>query len=287
MGEFDEPPEPAREKNEGRSRGGKTPFLRGEVGRKGYGVPDTSPEAMAKARREADEAVSKLLKLQKEYEAAKAVVDHNVMVEQTGLGEKVAPQLPTWPMRAAEKRAWGLMKKGLKAKEKPDAKDGEEVAERVAAALSPEPPVVVGQSVKVVEPVVGKGLPSSGLEPAASVGNGADVGGEPPAAGRVNIVAWVEYVAANLDVEGASLETAPAPGAWSLLLWARSERAEFFKNFLGRLMPTKTQIEEQNRFNDDGRTTIGLIDRVLATAPAEVVGKSEQERVVPLPKDRW
>ena len=107
----------------------------------------------------------------------------------------------------------------------------------------------------------------------------------PELLGHIDILAWVEWVAANMDAEVP--QNPPACGAVAFLNWAKSNREEFFKSFFTRLMPNKTQLEEKARFSDDGKTAIGLIDRVLAAAPAEVVGKLDEARVVPLAKDRW
>lgn len=61
--------------------------------------------------------------------------------------------------------------------------------------------------------------------------------------------------------------TAPGPGAISLLVWAGDGNSgEFFKSVWSKLIPTRGQLDESERFEDDGREVDDLIVKVLADA---------------------
>lgn len=76
----------------------------------------------------------------------------------------------------------------------------------------------------------------------------------------------VEWAFENLCVDDVKPGDAPSPGAWALLIGARQSGLslkQFFDTW-AKLLPTKTQIEQQDRFTDDGSVVLDLIDKVEA-----------------------
>ena len=73
----------------------------------------------------------------------------------------------------------------------------------------------------------------------------------------------VEWVAANVMVEDAVPEDAPSPEAWGMLCWARrsnTNEAQFWGQIYTKLLPSRTSLEADARYRDDGRQLMGLID---------------------------
>lgn len=84
--------------------------------------------------------------------------------------------------------------------------------------------------------------------------------------GKIDMLEWVRFVANYIDVADVTPDMAPAPGAWAWLKRVRSNSVmalEFYRLVLPKLLPNKTQMEEAERFTDDGTKTVELIDRVL------------------------
>ena len=90
----------------------------------------------------------------------------------------------------------------------------------------------------------------------------------------------VEWVFNHVDVEDVTPSMAPSPGAWSLLISVRDDpgvRADFYKSIWAKLLPTKTQIEEEDKFSDDGSDIAELIGR-LQQARQVALCPSDPER---------
>lgn len=75
----------------------------------------------------------------------------------------------------------------------------------------------------------------------------------------------VEWVFDNLLVDGLKPDDAPSPGAWALLQDLKKYpdlRKEFYRSIWSKLLPTKTELDAAEKFSDDGREQIKLIERV-------------------------
>ena len=73
----------------------------------------------------------------------------------------------------------------------------------------------------------------------------------------------VEWVAAHVMIVDASPEDAPSPEAWGMLCWARrsnTNEAQFWGQIYTKLLPSRTSLEADSRYRDDGRRLSGLID---------------------------
>ena len=86
-----------------------------------------------------------------------------------------------------------------------------------------------------------------------------------------------EWVEANVDV-AVELEDAPSMGAWSRLMRVRSS-PELMRDFYRAMMAVRGQREETDKFEDDGRDNIELIERcehaIHASGAEGVGGESE------------
>jgi hypothetical protein len=74
-------------------------------------------------------------------------------------------------------------------------------------------------------------------------------------------------------------EDVPSPGAVGLLREVQvnaTMRAEFYRSMYVRLVPSKTQLEAETRFLDDGRTCIETIERVQRAAEDSVYTPSTE-----------
>jgi len=70
----------------------------------------------------------------------------------------------------------------------------------------------------------------------------------------------------HMDVVDVQPLDAPTAGAWALLNTMRLDvglRVEFYRMW-SRLLPTKAALEAENKFEDDGRQALAVIDRVRA-----------------------
>lgn len=84
-----------------------------------------------------------------------------------------------------------------------------------------------------------------------------------------NVREDIEWVASNMDIGGLRAANAPSAFAWSFLKACREDanmKFEFFKNIMPKLLPSKSALEEQERFQDDGRKILGILDKVEAAA---------------------
>mgnify|MGYP003116791568 CR=1 FL=1 len=75
----------------------------------------------------------------------------------------------------------------------------------------------------------------------------------------------VEWVAANISVSDAQASDAPSSEAWSMLCWVKSSpqaESQFWGQIYTKLLPTRQQLDADNRMEDDGRRVLSLIDRI-------------------------
>ena len=75
----------------------------------------------------------------------------------------------------------------------------------------------------------------------------------------------VEWVAANLRISDASAEDAPSSEAWSMLCWVKSSpqaESQFWGQIYTKLLPTRQQLDQDTKMEDDGRRVLTLIDRI-------------------------
>ena len=91
-----------------------------------------------------------------------------------------------------------------------------------------------------------------------------DFAGKTPASAR-EVVQWVFD---HMDISDVSVGSCPSSGAWSLLSACRSSKdlkREFYRQIWPKLLPTKSHLEMEARYRDDGRQ-LEIIDRVSAAA---------------------
>lgn len=96
------------------------------------------------------------------------------------------------------------------------------------------------------------------------------------------VFAWV---AANMYVDGILPGDAPNSEAWGLLIWCRAHpnnMSNFYTNMYPKMLPNKTQLEQEGRFNDDGRELSNFIARIRSGREAAVL-QGGAKRVLPKP----
>ena len=64
------------------------------------------------------------------------------------------------------------------------------------------------------------------------------------------------------DADEVDIDTIPSRGAIALLKEAKRLPGVFYERIWSKLLPSRAQIENQERLEDDGRNVIGLIERV-------------------------
>lgn len=77
-----------------------------------------------------------------------------------------------------------------------------------------------------------------------------------------------EWVFENMHCDDVTREMAPSNGAWGLLHRCRKDpdaMRDFDKQY-AKLLPTRAEIEAGDRFEDDGREQLAIIDKVYAAA---------------------
>jgi len=71
----------------------------------------------------------------------------------------------------------------------------------------------------------------------------------------------------NIGVKNVKPSEAPSPGAYAHLKFIQQNDAnmvDFFTKVYPRIIPSKSQIESLNKFNDDGRDHLAILDRLAA-----------------------
>jgi len=90
----------------------------------------------------------------------------------------------------------------------------------------------------------------------------------------------VEWIFDHIDVVDVTPDMAPSPGAWSLLMRLRTSAEllrEFYRTVWTKLLPSRTQIESEERFRDDGREIFELITRNLVALEEPVLQDGSEE----------
>ena len=91
----------------------------------------------------------------------------------------------------------------------------------------------------------------------------------------------VEWVAANVMVGDVEASDAPSPEAWGMLCWARrsnTNEAQFWGQIYTKLLPSRTSLEAEARYRDDGRSILNLIEVMNAELAAEDDGGRESDQ---------
>lgn len=89
---------------------------------------------------------------------------------------------------------------------------------------------------------------------------------------HVSMTEVVRWVFENMDNPNATMEEAPCMGAYSLLSWVKEKpgnKAEFYRAFAVKLMPTKNEVDQQMSFVDDGRKLFQRLDQYEAALIAD------------------
>ena len=139
---------------------------------------------------------------------------------------------------------------------------------RAAQMLAPdrwgEPPVEAEAEDQVGEGGGGAAPPVSPDLPHGRVVDGAPAevfGGKKVATVRV-----VEWVASNMQVSDVGPGDAPSSEAWGMLVWARRSpvnESQFWGSIYAKLLPSRSAIEAEQRYSDDGARVEDLADRLL------------------------
>ena len=77
--------------------------------------------------------------------------------------------------------------------------------------------------------------------------------------------ACVEWVASTLGTQP-KLTDAPSPIAWNLYIWASEsnvQRGDFTRSLWSRLLPSQSDLANEDRFSDDGLWLVEMIERML------------------------
>jgi hypothetical protein len=72
---------------------------------------------------------------------------------------------------------------------------------------------------------------------------------------KVATVKVVEWVASNMQVADVSPADAPSSEAWGMLVWARRSpvnESQFWGTIYAKLLPSRSAIEAEQRYSDDG-----------------------------------
>lgn len=95
----------------------------------------------------------------------------------------------------------------------------------------------------------------------------------------INLRDAVEWAFDYVDIIDVAPKDAPSPGAWSFLMWVRQNvatRAQFYKTNVTRLMPTRSTLDKETAFSDDGKAIRADIDLLLRQAGEKAVGTKKK-----------
>ncbi|OQA04091.1 MAG: hypothetical protein BWY69_00109 [Planctomycetes bacterium ADurb.Bin401] len=84
---------------------------------------------------------------------------------------------------------------------------------------------------------------------------------KPPVTAR----AVVQWVFDHIDIADVKPEDAPSAGAWSFLQRVRTYPdllKEFYRTIWAKMLPTRSEIEAREKFEDDGREQLHLIEQI-------------------------
>jgi len=83
---------------------------------------------------------------------------------------------------------------------------------------------------------------------------------------KVATVKVVEWVASNMQVADVSPADAPSSEAWGMLVWARRSpvnESQFWGTIYAKLLPSRSAIEAEQRYSDDGVRIEETAERLL------------------------
>lgn len=75
----------------------------------------------------------------------------------------------------------------------------------------------------------------------------------------------VAWVAKHMMLKDVRPEQAPSSEAWSMLCWARrnnQNEAQFWGQIYTKLLPSRSQLDAEQRYKDDGRKVLDLIEKL-------------------------
>jgi len=84
---------------------------------------------------------------------------------------------------------------------------------------------------------------------------------KPPVTAR----AVVQWVFDHIDIADVKPQDAPSSGAWSFLQRVRTYPdllKEFYRTIWAKMLPTRSEIEAREKFEDDGREQLHLIEQI-------------------------
>ena len=73
----------------------------------------------------------------------------------------------------------------------------------------------------------------------------------------------VAWVAKHMMLKGVKPEQAPSSEAWSMLCWARrnnQNEAQFWGQIYTKLLPSRSQLDQEQRYKDDGLKVLSVIE---------------------------
>lgn len=91
---------------------------------------------------------------------------------------------------------------------------------------------------------------------------------------KVPAIACVDWVFNHLGIEPNDLkpDEPPSMGALVMLIWANSNKDEFFLNIWSKTIPSKAQIEMQEKLRDDGRV-LTMLNNLDESFHADIAAK--------------
>lgn len=81
----------------------------------------------------------------------------------------------------------------------------------------------------------------------------------------------IEWVASVLNLKGVKAKDAPSAMAWNLYQHFNqntSAQADFWRAIWPKVVPSKSELDKQEQFRDDGREVLKLIDEIERIAYA-------------------
>jgi hypothetical protein len=75
----------------------------------------------------------------------------------------------------------------------------------------------------------------------------------------------VAWVAKHMMIKDVQPSAAPSSEAWSMLCWARrnnQNEAQFWGQIYTKLLPSRSQLDAEQRFRDDGRKVLGILEKL-------------------------
>ena len=83
--------------------------------------------------------------------------------------------------------------------------------------------------------------------------------------GSASTPACVSWVAKHMMVKGVNPTDAPSSEAWAMLCWAKrnnQNEAQFWGQIYTKLLPSRSQLDAEDRYRDDGRKVLDIIENL-------------------------